>query len=152
MSDLIAGVPGAVSLRNLTTFQPYITTINYPGTAASLTSMPKVRNTAFIGYNVGGWGLNIQDTWLSSFSRKTLEAQVYAQEFASSFNTLDITIDKQLVANSNALDLYVSVQNVANAQPPLVPTTSSAPGLTYPVNNAENAMGRYFIIGVRGSL
>ena len=152
MSDLIAGVPGSVSMRNLTTFQPYITTINYPGTAASLTSMPKVRNTAFIGYNIGSWGLNIQDTWLSAFSRKTLEAQVYAQEFAAPFNTLDITIDKQLVADSNAVDLYFSVQNVTNAQPPLVPSTSSSPGLSYPVNNAESAMGRYFIIGVRGSL
>lgn len=152
MADLSADLPGSVNLRNLTSYQPHITTINYPGAPPSLTSMPKVRNTAFIGYNIGSWGINLQDTWLSGFARRTLATQIFAQPNLSSFNTLDVTIDKQIIADSNALDVYFSVQNVANVQPPLNPSTASAPGLTYPASPSENAMGRYFILGIRGNL
>jgi outer membrane receptor protein involved in Fe transport len=152
LADVIDKAPGSFSLRNLTSFQPHITTITYPGAPQNLTSMPKVRDTAFLTYHLDSWGFSVQDTWLSGFSRKTLPTQVFAQPDLAAFNTIDVSIDKQIFSDSNALDVYFSVQNITNDQPPLNPTTSSAPGLTYPVNNAENAMGRYFIIGVRGNL
>ena len=114
--------------------------------------MPKTRNTAFVSYRLGDWGINLQDTWLGGFSRKTLETQVFAQEKLSSFNTIDISLDRNIVAGGAPVDIYFSVQNIANVQPPLSPTTAGAPGLTYPANPAESGMGRYFTIGVRGNL
>ena len=74
------------------------------------------------------------------------------QPHLHSFNTTDVTIDKQLVSDSNALDLYFSVQNLFNAQPDILAAHSTATGLTYPVLKSENAMGRYFMIGIRGAL
>ena len=152
MSDIIGGTPGSIDFRNLTSYQPHITTIAYPGAPAGLASMPKTRNTAFVSYRLGDWGINLQDTWLGGFSRKTLETQVFAQEKLSSFNTIDISLDRNIVAGGAPVDIYFSVQNIANVQPPLSPTTAGAPGLTYPANPAESGMGRYFTIGVRGNL
>ena len=44
MADLIADVGGAVTIRNMTSYQPYITTIAYPGAAPNFATMPKTRN------------------------------------------------------------------------------------------------------------
>lgn len=69
-----------------------------------------------------------------------------------SFNTLDVSIDKQIYSDSDALDLYFSVQNVMNAQPDIDAPLTTATGRSYPVPPSENAMGRYFMVGVRGAL
>jgi outer membrane receptor protein involved in Fe transport len=63
-----------------------------------------------------------------------------------------MSIDKQIYSDSNALDVYFSVQNIFNAQPDILAPFSPATGLTYPVFKSENAMGRYFMIGIRGAL
>ncbi|HEU4550279.1 MAG TPA: hypothetical protein VFS01_11320 [Rhizomicrobium sp.] len=44
------------------------------------------------------------------------------------------------------------MQNLFNAQPDILAAHSTATGLTYPVLKSENAMGRYFMIGIRGAL
>jgi outer membrane receptor protein involved in Fe transport len=152
MADLVSDVPGSVALRNMTSYQPHITTTAYPGASPTFTAMPKTRNTTFISYNLGSWGFNLQDTWFSGFTQVTAPGQVYVQPHLHSFNTTDVTIDKQLVSDSNALDLYFSVQNLFNAQPDILAAHSTATGLTYPVLKSENAMGRYFMIGIRGAL
>jgi outer membrane receptor protein involved in Fe transport len=152
MADLISVLPGSVTLRNLTSYQPHITTLGYPGASPTFTAMPKTRNTSFVSYKIGDWGLDMQDTWYSGFSQLTTAGQVYAHPRLHSFNTLDISIDRQIFSDSNALDVYFSVQNVFNAQPDILAPLSPATGLTYPVNKSENAMGRYFMIGIRGAM
>lgn len=152
MADVISVLPGSVTLRNLTSYQPHITTLGYPGAAPSFAAMPKTRNTSFVSYKLDSWGFNLQDTWFSGFSQVTTAGQVYAHPRLHSFNTLDMTIDKQIYSDSNALDIYLSVQNVFNAQPDILAPLSPATGLTYPVSKSENAMGRYFMIGIRGAL
>jgi iron complex outermembrane receptor protein len=152
MSDIGKSLPGAVSLRTLVSHQPYIKTLNYPGSPVNLTVMPKTRVSAFLGYTIGSWQLNLQDTWFSHYSRKTLATQVFTQEYSSSFNTLDFSLNKKLnlVGEDNPVTFYVSVQNVFNTQPPLYTTANTNPGLTYPVLASENAMGRYYLVGLRG--
>jgi outer membrane receptor protein involved in Fe transport len=152
MADLISGVPGSMSLRNLTSYQPFITTGNYPGAEDTFQAMPKLRNTGLLSYKLGDWGVNLQDTWFSGFAPQTAAGQVYVNPHLHSFNTLDVSIDKQLYSDSNALDLYFSVQNIMNAQPDIAAPLTTATGLTYPVPKSENAMGRYFIIGIRGAM
>jgi hypothetical protein len=44
------------------------------------------------------------------------------------------------------------VQNVFNTLAPLVQNQSGSPGLLYPVTTGMDVMGRYFTIGLRGSL
>jgi iron complex outermembrane receptor protein len=151
MADIISGVPGNVSLRNMTSYQPHVATLNYPNAPVTQNVMPKLRNSAFVSYKVGDWGFNIQDTWFSGFSPKSLATDVYAIPRRRSFNSVDMTVDKQLFTDTNELDLYFSVQNVFNAQPDIY-TTEAVGGITYPVMSSENAMGRYFTIGIRGAL
>jgi outer membrane receptor protein involved in Fe transport len=152
MADLISGVPGSMSLRSLTSYQPYITTGNYPGAESTFQPTPKLRSTAFVSYKFGSWGVNLQDSWLSGFSPRTAPGLVYVDPHLHSFNTLDVSVDKQIYSDSNALDLYFSVQNITNAQPDIDAPLTTATGLSYPVLPSEDAMGRYFIIGIRGSL
>jgi len=150
---MVSGVPGSVALRSLTSYQPYITTGNYPGAPLALTPMPKVRSSSFVSYKFGEWGIDLQDTRLSGFSQKTLATLVFVQPHLRSFNTLDVTVNKELITDSNVLDLYFSVQNIFNAQPPIdPPINSGAPGEVYPALTSESAMGRYFILGIRGAL
>lgn len=152
LADIDESLPGAMTLRALGSIQPYINTVNFPGAPTTLTSMPKGRVTTFLGYHIGTWGVNLQNTWMSGFSKLTQPGQVYVDPRVNSFDTLDVTINKKFVVDDNALSLYLSVQNVANTQPPLDPTNTSTPGNSNPINSYQNGMGRYFTIGVRGDL
>jgi iron complex outermembrane receptor protein len=153
MADVMDSLPGSVSLRGLGSIQPYISSVNFPGAAATLTPMPKGRITAFIGYQIGNWGINLQDTWESGYSKDTLAGQVYVQPRVNSFNTLDMTVDKKFVIDDATADLYFTVQNIGNVQYPLAPTNSQNPGIFYPIPTGfGSGLGRYFTIGVRGNL
>lgn len=152
MADVFDWMHGSVSFRNLLSIQPYIDTISIPGTAPAFTVMPKGRMTTFLSYNVGNWGINLQNTWLSGFSKLSAAGQVYAQPRINSFDTLDVTVDRKFAVDGNDMDVYFSIQNIGNTQPPLFQTNSSNPGLFYSASPFENGMGRYFTIGVRGNL
>jgi iron complex outermembrane receptor protein len=152
MADIAASLPGSVSLRGLLSLQPYINTLTYPGGATTMTSMPKSRFTSFLTYNIGSWGINLQDSWESSYNRQTLPTQVYAQQYVGEFNVLDATVDRKFDLDGADTDFYLSVQNVGNVQAPLVPNGASNPGLFYPVARTfGGTLGRYFTIGVRGN-
>jgi outer membrane receptor protein involved in Fe transport len=50
------------------------------------------------------------------------------------------------------MQVYFSVQNIGNANPPIVTGSSGNPGFGIPVPAGEDFMGRYFTMGVRGNL
>jgi iron complex outermembrane receptor protein len=151
LSSLAGALPGSLSLRGFGTYQPTIKTVNFPGAPQNLAPSPTYRGSLFIGYNVGTWGINLQDTYLSSFKKATLTGQVFVIPKVPSFNTLDLTIDKKVELKANEFDVYLSVQNVGNRLYPLYPTNSQNPGLFYPTpSNFGNSMGRYFTVGIRG--
>ncbi|HEU0096081.1 MAG TPA: TonB-dependent receptor, partial [Rhizomicrobium sp.] len=153
MADLYSSLPGSVNMRGLLSLQPYIHTLTFTGGATTYTPMPKGRLTAFLGYQVGSWGINLQDTYLSSFSKASLPTQIYAVPNVGAYNQLDATLDKKFTMDNDAVvDFYVTVQNVANKQYPIWPTITSNPGLFYPAPfTFGNSLGRYFQIGVRGN-
>lgn len=145
LADIIDALPGNVSLRSLVSMQPYLTSINYAGAAPLYTAMPKTRITSFLSYHVGNWGIGLQDSWLSSWSRVTAPGQIYASGPVPSYNSLDATLTRTLdFSPSSSADLYLSVQNVANSLYPLAPGCC---GYRY-----GNALGRYFTIGIRGNM
>ena len=150
--DLFDWANGKVNLRNLLSIQPYISTIGFQNAPASYAVMPKGRMTTFLSYNVGDWGINLQNTWLSGFSKISTAGQVYAVPRVNSFDTLDVTLDRKFDFIGGVADAYFSVQNIGNTQPPLYPTSPTNPGLSYPASSFESALGRYFTIGIRGSL
>lgn len=153
MADISPSLPGSVNLRTLLSLQPYIDSLTFTGGATTFTPMPKGRLTTFIGYQIGSWGINLQDTYLSSFNKQSLPTQVYAIPNVGAYNQFDATLDRKFAMEGNSnVDFYFTVQNVFNKQYPIWPTITSNPGLFYPAPfTFGNSMGRYFQIGVRGN-
>ena len=158
-ADVWSAIPGTMSLRHLTTYQPVLETQNLPGTPYSWTTQPKTRMTTFISYTVGDWDLDIQNQWLSGWKKANgLIGQVYAVPRVTSYDAMDVTISRRFDMWGGSSSLYLSVQNIGNTRAPLFPTNSSNPGLFYPTSGSTgpgfgyNDMGRYFTIGLKGNL
>ena len=150
------GMPGDFSFRHLITYQPVNTTYQLPGAAASFAVAPKTRQTTFLQYQVGDWGLSLQNQWLSGFKKNnafiTATSQNYAVPRVGSYNVLDVTIDRKIDMWGGSSDLYFNISNIGNTRAPLWPTNASNPGLFYPTNAIHDDMGRFFTIGIRGNL
>jgi len=138
------------------------TTIQLPGAAPQWAVQPKTRQTTFLSYQVGDWGLNLQNQWLSGMSKISSDPKIasnnqnYAAPRVSSYNVLDVTVDRKFDLWGGTSDLYFSVNNIGNTRAPLYPTNASNPGLFYPsgggITNYYEDMGRYFTIGLKGNL
>jgi outer membrane receptor protein involved in Fe transport len=162
MEDVISGVPGSVSLRHLLTYQPVNTTVQLPGATPTWQVQPKTRQTTFLSYQVGDWGLNMQNQWLSGMKKASSDPrvaannQVFAAPRISSYDVLDVTIDRKFDLWGGNADMYFSVSNIGNTRAPLYPTNASNPGLFYPIggniSNFYEDTGRYFTIGLKGNL
>jgi hypothetical protein len=152
VKDILGWADGSVNLRNMLTIQPYINSVGFPGAPTSFTPMPKGRMTTSLNYSIGDWGINLQNNWLSGFDKHTANGQFYAAPRLGSFDTLDVTIDRKFDFAGGQADMFLSVQNIGNTQPPLYPTGSTNPGLYYPASSYESGMGRYFTIGLKGNL
>ncbi len=158
LADVWSAIPGSVTFRHLATYQPVLETQNLPGTPYSWTSQPKTRMTSFLSYNVGDWGLDIQNQWLAGWKKANgFVNQVYAAPRVSSYDAMDVTIDRRFDMWGGSSSLYFSVQNIGNTRAPLNPSNASNPGLFYPISGSTgpgfsyNDMGRYFTIGLKGN-
>jgi iron complex outermembrane receptor protein len=162
MADLIPGVPGTVNLRHLLTYQPVNTTVQLPGAVPQWTVQPKTRQTTFLSYQVGDWGLALQNQWLAGMKKASSDnsinggTQYYTSPRIGSYDTLDVTVDRKFDLWGGDADVYLSVTNIGNTRAPLFPVNASNPGLFYPIggniSNYYDDMGRYFTIGIKGNL
>ena len=109
--------------------------------------------TSFIDYQVGDWGFNIQNQWLSGAKKATgFVNQVYLAPRLQSVNVMDVSVDRRFDLWGGSSSFYFDVQNIGNTRAPLRGQNASVPGLFYPVIGPYNDMGRYFTIGLRGNL
>lgn len=150
------GVPGAVSLRNLYSYQPGISNIAFAGAAPVWTAMPKSRDTAFISWNLGNWGVTLQDRWLGGYNQNTTTNQFFLtrkDQHIPNYNQIDMTIDKKFMIDDSVADFYLTVQDITNAHYPIAPSLTQAanPG-NYPAPVWGYSLGRFFTVGVRGNL
>jgi outer membrane receptor protein involved in Fe transport len=156
LADLVAAWPGAVSLRAMLNVAPKIDSNTFPGSQITHTTSPKGHATVFADYTIGDWGFNGQFHWFSGLWKNGLlgsAAIIYAVPRVPSFNTVDINISRQVTLdNGSSMQAYFSVQNIANATPPIVTGSSGNPGAGIPTPAGEDIMGRYFTLGVRGNL
>ncbi len=152
------GVPGAINVRNLFSYQPYITQIAFAGASPLWTAMPKSRNTLFVGYKLGNWSVNLQDRWLGGYNQNTTTGQFFRSKqdrHIPSYNQVDMTITKSFTVDDSVLDGYISITDITDAIYPVAPASltggASNPG-QYPIVNWGYGLGRAFTIGIRGSL
>jgi iron complex outermembrane receptor protein len=158
LANIWDALSGSMTLRSLYSWQPYIKTTNLPGeqptyfpSYAVPSPMPRGRSTTFLQYAVGNWALNLQNNWLSGFSQAAQASEVFANPNIASFDTVDATISRKFELNKGSVNVYLSVQNLANKQPPLYTfNTGGFAGGFYPAAYNESAMGRYVTIGIRG--
>jgi iron complex outermembrane recepter protein len=163
LADIGGALPGSVTIKSLFAFQPYVKTTNLPGeepsyapstTNSAASVAPHDRSTTFAQYDVGNWSLNVQNNWLSRFSQQSLGSQVFVNPgpWRPSFDTVDATITKKIEFEKGGhLNVYVSIQNIANANPPLVAETGGGfPGGFYPALPYESGIGRFYTVGIRG--
>ena len=155
MIDIDDSLPGGVSLRALLNVAPKIDNIQFPGANRTYTNNPKGHATIFADYTLDNWSVDIQWHWFSGTNKNQLAVnpQIYAEPRIGTFDTTDITVSKNINFDdgSNA-QVYLSVQNIANANPPITTGSSGNPGFGIPVLAGEDYMGRYFTIGIRGNL
>jgi hypothetical protein len=130
--------------------------VNIPGSAPTWAVAPKTRQTTFLNYQAGDWGLSLQNRWLSGFKKNnspiTANSQNYAVPRITSYDVLDVTVDRKFDLWGGDADMYLSVQNIGDTRAPLSPTNASNPGLFYPTMGFFDDMGRYFTVGIRGNL
>ncbi|HEY0266524.1 MAG TPA: hypothetical protein VGC16_07210, partial [Rhizomicrobium sp.] len=162
LADVEQSLPGSVALRGLLNVQPKVDTLSYPGSpvtqgtsAGGTTPNPKGHATIFADYTLGNWSIDGQIHWFSGVYLNTLPTAplYYASPRVPSFTTVDFTVSKNMnFDNGSNAQVYVSVQNIANANPPITTGSSGNPGYGIPVLAGESVMGRYFTIGLRGNL
>lgn len=143
-------VRGPWSFRLFGTYQPVNDVQGVAGADVSRNVGPKVRMSAFAGYNGEHIKIGLQDSWQSSYSLQAIPSKPanYVDPTISAFNTLDLSIEGKIAVGGSTISPYMSIQNLFNAQPDILPASGSI-GLNYPVPANTDIMGRYFTLGVK---
>jgi outer membrane receptor protein involved in Fe transport len=155
LADINETWPGEVILRAMLNVAPKIDSNTFPGSQITHTTSPKGHAAIFADYTIGNWSVNGQFHWFSDLYKNGLlvTPQIYAVPRVPSFNTVDMTITRKITfGNDSTAQVYLSVQNIGNANPPIVTGSSGNPGAGIPTPAGEDIMGRYFTLGMRGSL
>jgi iron complex outermembrane receptor protein len=144
----VTALGGAWTARVLANYQPTNQSQAFPGAALTYVAAAQKRVTGFLHYQVNGFGFGVQDRWLSSFSQKTADSQVFLHPEVEDFNTVDLNVDWKTKIGSAETTFYLTIENALNTVPPLYVTSTSV-GLQLPVQGGYDIMGRYFTLGVR---
>ncbi len=158
LADVRETLPGSVDVRLLANIQPVNQSQQFTNAAFTYAVFSKGHVTAFLNYTLGDWNFGVQDRWISGFNRASQPAIIYAQPRVSDSNYVDVNLAKTFNLDDQTYSAYFTVQNVFNTLAPLVPATTGAPGIFYPVASGQSGgsgadiMGRYFTIGLRASL
>jgi iron complex outermembrane receptor protein len=148
--------PGRIALRGLMTYQPKQVSVNLPGTtplnAGGAAGLPSKRVNVNFKYTQGPFSWDVAQRWHNATRRSSDPLAVYALDKVPSNYTTDTTFayDLQMLGGTN--QLYLSVQNVFNKEPPphgAVGGPASVPGLFLATTNGDDIMGRYFTVGFR---
>jgi len=140
---------GRFSFRHLLNYQPDNETINIPGTAPTWAREPKLKQSTFLSYENGDWGVSLQNQWLGRVKLATTEGQTFSEPYVGSHNVLDVNIDKSFKTWGADSSVFLSVNNVLDRRAPLFPSDSGLPGLFYPTLPFYDDMGRFYTLGVR---
>lgn len=138
---------GSWTTRLFGNYQPTNVSQAFPGAPLTTVSAPQARITGILRYEHGDLAVGVQDRWLGGFSKITSPNQVWVDPDVRPFNSADINVEYKLGADKNTT-AYVTIQNVANSKPEIVPLAGSI-GLTFPVPGGQDIMGRYYTVGFR---
>lgn len=152
---------GTFLFRLLANYQPVNESEDYPGALKTYLGpgpdwmqtwrLSKGRVTAYWRYSIADWSFGIQDRWIAGGSKVTQEDQVWKDGDVRPANYVDFDLEHNMQLNGLGIDVFLSIQNIFNAQGEAYPFRGSV-GLLYPVSPDQDIMGRYFTAGLRARL
>jgi iron complex outermembrane receptor protein len=151
LEQLFGGAPGNVALRVLANHQPNDKSIQFANAQPTYGGGTTTRVTTQINYSAGPWRVNITDRWLDSYEISTLPTQVFVDPTAKSFNQVDAQVTRSFQAMGGDMSLYLQVENLFNAEPPITGGGNANPGFGSAIPGGYPVLGRTFAIGLRGT-
>lgn len=153
---------GNFSLRGLFAYQPHYKLQSLPGTPVIEVSgainglyegavqLPRYRFTGFVNYTIGEFSLDLVERWRSSLYRSADRSLVFADGKVAAVAFTDVTLTARPQFAKKA-EVFLSVQNLFNKTPPLYSAPNqSLPGWGgFPYLYRDDAIGRYFTVGIR---
>lgn len=136
--------------QNVAPGQP---TLKYVGTAdfndvQFPLPLPKWRATLNLGYESDTFSVNVQERIIGGYDRSHIQVVQQNRVKAVAYTDLSVTYKLQTAAIGQ-VELFATVNNVFDREPPLIPVTRT-PGLTVPtIRSTYDILGAYGTVGVR---
>lgn len=143
---------GRLSLRGFATYQPKLTTIEFPGAtevngAGAATDVAKWRLAFMASLDMPAWRLSIQERWRSSLKQSGNPTLVYDIPNVPAVAYTDVSFT--LKPSAERVEVFFQVQNLFDKAPPVFRVPGGAPGFNFPSVPGDDVVGRYFTAGVR---
>lgn len=118
--------------------------------ASNNTALPKWRGTLTANYEIGNFGLFVQERYIGSYDQLPfIPGQIFAEPHVGAVFYTDVTAKVKINAGNTKFELYGTVNNLFNRRPPFLPNRFAA-NLAFPtVPNLYDLDNRYFTIGAR---
>jgi outer membrane receptor protein involved in Fe transport len=144
--------PGHLGVRLLTSYQPMLKTVQFPGApvlnSANIAGSPGFKNSLFLKYTWDDFSIDILEKYHGRTRWNSDRTQVYAPAYLPSAAYTNVT----LTYNLGLASYYLTVENLFDKQPTPYGNnggSSGVPGLFGGFVPGDDAIGRYYTVGVR---
>lgn len=117
--------------------------------AGGIVGRPKVRGTFNVSFAKDGFGLFLSEQYIGKFKLGTPEPnQVVLNPDIPAVWYTDLTVSQKIPTSGGEFEVFATVNNLFDKQPPLIPAVSS--GGSFPTITAlYDVVGRTFTVGAR---
>jgi outer membrane receptor protein involved in Fe transport len=144
--------PGHFSARLLSTYQPMLKTVQFPGApilnSANIAGTPAFKNSLFLRYSWNDISLDVLEKYHGRTRWNSDRTQVYSPDHLPSAAYTNAT----LTYNLGSTSYFLTVENLFDKQPTPFGAnggSSGVPGLFGGFVPGDDAIGRYYTIGLR---
>lgn len=144
--------PGHFSARLLSSYQPMLKTVQFPGApilnSANIAGSPGFKNSLFLRYNWDDLTLDILEKYHGRTRWNSDRTQIYSPAYLPSAAYTNATI----TYNMGQMSYFLTVENLFDKQPTPYGNnggSSGVPGLFGGFVPGDDAIGRYYTLGVR---
>ncbi len=118
--------------------------------AANNTALPKWRGTLTANYEIGKFGLFVQERYIGGYDQMPfIPGQIFAEPHVGAVFYTDLTAKVKVNAGNAKFEIFGTVNDLFNRRPPFLPNRFAA-NLAFPtVPNLYDLDNRYFTIGAR---
>lgn len=116
---------------------------------SGLSANPKWRSLFSIRYDQGPWSVNLQERYIGRMVRSNQPDVTFVDNVLEPVWYTDLDLRRDFEIDGRQLTAFVTINNLLNRDPPLVPTTRE-PGLIFPsLQTIYDVIGRYYTAGLQ---